>query len=149
MKQYCRYCIYLCVNNVPYCNAKEQVKSRESCCRPNRCKDFILCEAEPEYQDAFGETNGYHPRKAKPKDDGEYQQYEMNHGYFMMLDGWTNCHDQMPDQPGIYLVENHNGDRGKQEAVMSFGHMAWKTAKWNAYDTNWWKPLETTRKESA
>lgn len=62
MKQYCRYCIYLCVNNVPYCDIKKEVRSKSSCKRPNKCKDFILCKAEPEYQDAFGETNGYKPR---------------------------------------------------------------------------------------
>ena len=70
MKQYCRYCIYLCVNNVPYCDVKKQTKSRDSCKRPNKCKDFIFANVEPEYQDAFGETNGYipHERKAKTND---------------------------------------------------------------------------------
>ena len=67
MKQYCRYCVYLCVNNVPYCDVKNEVRSESACKRPNNCKDFILCESEPEYQDAFGETNGYHPRSSKPK----------------------------------------------------------------------------------
>lgn len=62
MKQYCRYCIYLCVNNAPYCDAKKEFRSVKSCKRPNKCKDFILCKSEPEYQDAFGETNGYKPR---------------------------------------------------------------------------------------
>ena len=68
-------------------------------------------------------------------------QYEIKHGYFMMLDGWTNVYDQMPDKEGIYLVENHIGQRGKQSAVMSFGRMAWKVANWNAYDTCWWKEV--------
>lgn len=71
MKQYCRYCIYLCVNNVPYCDIKKKVRSESSCKRPNNCKDFELCTAEPEYQDAFGETNGYKPRTRKEKSGRE------------------------------------------------------------------------------
>ena len=67
MKQYCRYCVNLCVNNVPYCDAKKEFRSVSSCKHPNNCKDFILCTAEPEYQDAFGETNGYRPRERKKK----------------------------------------------------------------------------------
>lgn len=67
MKQYCRYCVNLCVNNVPYCDAKKEFRSISSCKHPNNCKDFILCESEPEYQDAFGETNGYRPRNPKKK----------------------------------------------------------------------------------
>ena len=74
MKQYCRYCVYLCVNNAPYCDAKKQFRSESSCKRPNNCKDFILCEAGPEYQDAFGETNGYKPRVKKKKPEIEGQQ---------------------------------------------------------------------------
>lgn len=65
MKQYCRYCIYLCVNNVPYCNAHEEFRSRSSCKRANKCKDFIFCDAPSDYQDAFGETRGYKPRRPK------------------------------------------------------------------------------------
>jgi len=64
-RQYCRYCVYLCVNNVPYCNAKKQTKSESSCKRENHCKDFVFADTDPEYQDAFGETNGYKPRKPK------------------------------------------------------------------------------------
>lgn len=66
MKQYCRYCVYLCVNNVPYCTAHNEYRSQSSCKYPNKCKDFVFADVEPEYQDAFGETNGYkerHPRK--------------------------------------------------------------------------------------
>lgn len=66
-KQYCRYCVYLCVNNEPYCTAKNEFKSVKSCKQPNKCKEFVFCEAEPEYQDAFGETNGYVPRERKVK----------------------------------------------------------------------------------
>ena len=59
MKQYCRYCVNLCVNNVPYCDAKNKVRSESACKRPNNCKDFVFADVEDEYQDAFGETNGY------------------------------------------------------------------------------------------
>ncbi len=67
MKQYCKYCVYLCVNNVPYLEAKEEIISASSCKRPNNCKDFVFADCEPEYQDAFGETNGYKPRGEKHK----------------------------------------------------------------------------------
>lgn len=68
MKQYCRYCVSLCVNNAPYCMTKEMFLTESYCKHANNCKDFIFADVEPEYQDAFGETNGYHPRqKRKPK----------------------------------------------------------------------------------
>ena len=67
MKQYCRYCVELCVNNVPYCKAKKKVLSRSYCKRTNNCKEFRFADVEPEYQDAFGETNGYKPRKPRHK----------------------------------------------------------------------------------
>lgn len=72
MKQYCRYCVNLCVNNVPYCMERKQCLSESYCKRVNNCKDFIFADTKPEYQDAFGETNGYHPRK--PKEVSEYKQ---------------------------------------------------------------------------
>ena len=66
MKQYCRYCIHLHVNNFPYCSKKEKQMSESSCKKTNRCEDFEFADCEPEYQDAFMEnTKGYHPRKAK------------------------------------------------------------------------------------
>lgn len=65
MKQYCRYCVELCVNNVPYCQAKKKALSESYCKRTNNCKDFRFADVEPEYQDAFCETSGYKPRKPK------------------------------------------------------------------------------------
>ena len=66
MKQYCRYCIYLNVNNFPYCSVKEKELAESSCKRPNNCKDFELACCESEYQDAFGENaKGYKPREKK------------------------------------------------------------------------------------
>ena len=79
MKQYCRYCVYLCVNNVPYCSAKEEVRNASSCKRPNNCKDFVFADCEPEYQDAFGETNGYKPR-------GEYHKKSIDGQMSLMLE---------------------------------------------------------------
>ena len=37
------------------------------------------------------------------------EQFEMTHGYFMELNGWTNCWDAMPEKEGTYLVEDHTG----------------------------------------
>ena len=65
MKQYCRYCVWLHVNNVPYCDKKKEFRSKSSCTHTNNCKDFMFADVEPEYQDAFGETSGYKPRKPK------------------------------------------------------------------------------------
>ena len=72
MKQYCRYCINLCVNNVPYCMEHKECLSESYCKHPNNCKDFVFANVEPENQDAFGETNGYKPRQPRQKDcDGQ------------------------------------------------------------------------------
>lgn len=73
MKQYCRYCAHLTVNNFPYCEVKKTERSESSCKRPNRCKDFDFANCPPEFQDAFGETKGYKPRKTKNKEQAEEQ----------------------------------------------------------------------------
>ena len=77
MKQYCRYCIHLHVNNFPYCDIKEKGLSESRCKKPNDCKDFDFADCEPEYQDAFFEhTKGYKPRDKKEpimkQCDGQY-----------------------------------------------------------------------------
>ena len=72
MKQYCRYCVYLCVNNAPYCEQYKSFRSESSCKRVNHCPDFIFADVDGEYQDAFGETNGYRPRnQRKEQIDGQ------------------------------------------------------------------------------
>lgn len=81
MKQYCRYCIYLCTGNgANWCGAHEECRSESSCKRVNNCKDFIFADVESEYQDAFGETNGYHPREPreskKKQCDGQISLFE-------------------------------------------------------------------------
>lgn len=70
------------------------------------------------------------------------EQFELNRGYMMRLEGFTNCYDKMPDKEGVYLVESHSGRRGKAEAVLSFGRMVWRVPKWCGYDICWWKELE-------
>lgn len=71
MKQYCRYCANLHVNNFPWCEAKEKQLSESYCKRANRCSEFVFADVEPEYQDAFGETKGYKPRIKKQQCDGQ------------------------------------------------------------------------------
>ena len=73
IKQYCRYCTHLFVNNFPYCDAKEKQLSESFCKKPNNCKVFDLATCEPEYQDAFMENiRGYKPREPKKKQcDGQ------------------------------------------------------------------------------
>ncbi len=60
------------MNNVPYCDIRKEVKSISSCKCPNQCKDFTFADVEPEYQDAFGETNGYKPRERKQNKQKQY-----------------------------------------------------------------------------
>ena len=60
MKQYCRYCAYLVTGNGIYCTARN-ITMRESTTKcVNHCEDFNFNEI-----DAFGETNGYKPRRSK------------------------------------------------------------------------------------
>lgn len=77
MKQYCRYCVNLCVNNFPYCSVKEKGLSESYCKRTNTCENFVFADVEPEYQDAFGETNGYHPRQPKKTFPHDWEQMEL------------------------------------------------------------------------
>lgn len=43
----------------------EEVLSESYCKHTNNCKDFQFADVEPEFQDAFAETNGYKPRQPK------------------------------------------------------------------------------------
>lgn len=65
MNQYCRYCTHLHVNNCPYCDVKKKTLKESSCKCVNNCNDFEFANCEPEYQDAFGETKGYKPRRKR------------------------------------------------------------------------------------
>ena len=78
MKQYCRYCIHLHVNNFPYCDVKEKPLSVSTCKTPNKCKDYCFADCEEEYQDAFMENDkGYKPREPRKKQcDGQIKMFE-------------------------------------------------------------------------
>lgn len=79
MKQYCRYCAHLHVNNFPYCGMKDKCLSESSCKKPNDCKDFVFVDCDPEYQDAFMENSkGYKPRAEKKKKqcDGQVSMFK-------------------------------------------------------------------------
>lgn len=78
MKQYCRYCVNLCVNNLPYCSAKGKALSESYCKHTNTCKEFTFADVEAEYQDAFGETGGYHERQRKERIKPDWEQISLN-----------------------------------------------------------------------
>lgn len=60
MKQYCRYCAGLVAGNGTYCTKKNKEMSDSAAKHTNKCKDFELNPI-----DAFGETDGYKPRKER------------------------------------------------------------------------------------
>ncbi len=68
MKQYCRYCGYLTVNNFPWCGKREEAVSVAAAMSPNRCHDFAYNPV-----DAFLESErGYNPRKPRKRQcDGQ------------------------------------------------------------------------------
>lgn len=81
MAQYCRYCVFLHVNDAPYCDIKEKHLSESSCKKSNNCKDYSFAACEPEYQDAFMENDkGYQPgmpKKPRSKDcEGQMSLFE-------------------------------------------------------------------------
>lgn len=59
-KQYCRYCTHLVTGNGIYCSAKNKEMAESTAKSVNHCKDFEFNSI-----DAFFETDGYKPRKAK------------------------------------------------------------------------------------
>ena len=60
MKQYCRYCNNLVTGNGTYCTAKNKEIADSTAKAVNHCELFEFNE-----MDAFFETDGYKPRKAK------------------------------------------------------------------------------------
>ena len=63
MKQYCRYCSWLCYGDVPYCTLKELVKTDASIRTVTTCPEFALSP--------LGDVESgkmYHPRE-KHKED--------------------------------------------------------------------------------
>lgn len=67
------------------------------------------------------------------------RQFEINYDYLMRLGGWVNSWDRMPDVPGEYLVEDHDGNKFICEACLSFGSMVWCPNGKSGYDICWWK----------
>ena len=60
IKQYCRYCTHLVTGNGIYCTIKNKVIAESTAKSLNHCKEFDFNSI-----DAFFETDGYKPRKAK------------------------------------------------------------------------------------
>lgn len=67
MKQYCRWCCFLCIGNGMWCDELEKEISEASAKSLNRCHSFVYCPI-----DAFGSDKEYTPRKIKMKQcDGQ------------------------------------------------------------------------------
>lgn len=67
MKQYCRYCCYLCTGNGIWCDELSKEISEASAKSQNRCHSFAYNPI-----DAFGLDKEYTPRKPKKKQcDGQ------------------------------------------------------------------------------
>lgn len=60
MKQYCRYCAYLCTGNGIWCDELKKKISEAAAKSPNRCHSFAY---NP--MDAFDMDKQYKPREAK------------------------------------------------------------------------------------
>lgn len=77
MNQQCRYCANLVTGNGIYCTHKEKEIKESTAKASNKCKDFDFCAI-----DAFGETDGYKPRKKKEgqQDADQYRQISIFDG---------------------------------------------------------------------
>ena len=68
MKQYCRYCSWLCYGDAPYCMLKEIVKTDASIRSANLCPEFALS--------VLGDVKSgkmYNPREKRKEDISEGQ----------------------------------------------------------------------------
>lgn len=72
MKQYCRYCSWLCVGDSNYCERRKQCLSDSYCKRVNKCKYFEFNEI-----DAFDLEKVYHPKSEKEKPTHEQIKLEI------------------------------------------------------------------------
>lgn len=54
-------------------------------------------------------------------------------------EGYTNVYDAMPDHEGLVDVIDHEGNRFTQQAVLSFGSMAFRGRN-KGYGICWWRP---------
>ncbi len=68
MRQYCRYCVYLCTRNGLWCDKRGCEIKEVTAKSPNRCHDFAFSPI-----DAFDENEkGYRPRTPRKKQcDGQ------------------------------------------------------------------------------
>ena len=66
MKQYCRYCAYMCCGNGNYCSVHERTFSDSYIKTVNSCGEFCFCEI-----DALDLTKRYKPRKRIVVDDNQ------------------------------------------------------------------------------
>lgn len=73
MKQYCRYCNNLVTGNGTYCTAKKKTMEDSTAKSVNHCKQFEFNEI-----DAFAETDGYKPRKAKAMENSNFEQMRID-----------------------------------------------------------------------
>lgn len=62
MRQYCRYCVYMCVGDVPFCRIKQETMPDKRAKNVNNCKQFELCEV-----DAYDLKRRYRPRSVGRK----------------------------------------------------------------------------------
>lgn len=60
MKQYCRYCSYLCTGNGTWCEKKQKEIADSTAKTENHCKQFLFCEL-----DAYDITKKYKARKKR------------------------------------------------------------------------------------
>ena len=60
MKQYCRYCGYLCTGNGTWCEKKQKEIADSTAKTENHCKQFLFCEL-----DAYDITKKYKAREKR------------------------------------------------------------------------------------
>lgn len=60
MKQYCRYCSYLCTGNGTWCEKKQKEIADSTAKTENHCKQFLFCEL-----DAYDITKKYKQREKR------------------------------------------------------------------------------------
>ena len=75
----------------------------------------------------------------------DYYLENFSHGADMQREGFTNAYDRMPDHDCRVLVEDHNGNRFKTNAIKNiFGHMVFHGSS-KGYDICWWKEVVNGR----
>lgn len=99
----------------------------DACLRSNDCQEEMAKEYRQSKEPQCAPEIGEEP--------------SITRGHIMEHDGWTNCWRAMPEKPGTYLVEDHEGNRFKTEAHISFGKMVWTASASKGYDICWWKEI--------